>query len=99
MEHTEQIECTVCITIQNAIVEHTIPFWTKIHDCINCGFKIMESEWNLIKVCEVCKKQVTELFSCENCDSVFCENCQAEYNQFTQIDYSCCKSCAENRKE
>lgn len=50
MEHTEQIECPECNTIQWAKVEHTIPFWTKIHDCINCGFKIMESEWNEAKL-------------------------------------------------
>lgn len=45
--------------------------------------------------CKVCKEHSTELYTCERCDELFCSNCQTEYNQFSQIDYNCCKTCAE----
>jgi len=45
-KHAVNIKCPECETIQDAIVEHTIPFHTYIHDCIKCGFLIMESEWD-----------------------------------------------------
>ena len=44
-----RIKCPECGTIQDAIVEHTIPFDTYIHFCEKCGFVIMESEWEEIK--------------------------------------------------
>ncbi len=46
-------------------------------------------------ICERCEKLVDEIFPCERCGLRICEKCQATYNQFTQIDYTCCKSCAE----
>jgi hypothetical protein len=47
------------------------------------------------KVCEVCEKNVKELTHCERCDTKLCFDCCAPYNQFTQIDYDCCKTCAK----
>lgn len=44
--------------------------------------------------CERCEKDCKEVFMCEKCETMICDKCQAEYNQFTQIDYNCCKSCA-----
>lgn len=45
--------------------------------------------------CERCEKDCDEVFMCERCELMICDKCQAEYNQFTQIDYNCCKTCAE----
>lgn len=47
-------------------------------------------------VCESCGKPDTDLHQCEGCDQLIGYCCQATYDQFTQIDYNCCKSCAEN---
>jgi acetone carboxylase gamma subunit len=44
--HRETIKCPECNTIQQARVEHTIPWYTYIHECTNCGYMIMESEWD-----------------------------------------------------
>ena len=35
--------------IQRAKVEHSIPFWTFIHECKKCDYKIMESDWIKVK--------------------------------------------------
>lgn len=50
-------------------------------------------------VCERCEKEATEVYECERCEQMICDNCQAEYNAFTQIDYNCCKSCANSRND
>ena len=47
-----------------------------------------------MKVCERCEKDCKEVFLCERCEMMICHNCSASYNQFTQIDYNCCKTCA-----
>lgn len=39
-----------------------------------------------------CGKHATGV--CRICGEPVCEYCQAKYNQFTQIDYNCCESCA-----
>ena len=44
----EIIICPECNTIQEATVKQSIPFWVYIHDCINCGYTIMESDWEKI---------------------------------------------------
>lgn len=46
-------------------------------------------------MCEQCLKITDEINSCERCEIEICHNCQASYNQFTQIDYTCCKSCSD----
>lgn len=43
------IKCPECQTIQGAVIEKTIPFGTYIHDCVKCGYKIMESEWDTVE--------------------------------------------------
>ena len=47
-------------------------------------------------VCHICGKPAE--YICRNCDECFCDDCGATYNQFTQIDYDCCKSCEQNIK-
>ena len=44
-----RIKCPECGTMQDAIVEHTLPFSTYVHFCEKCGYVIMESEWEEIK--------------------------------------------------
>lgn len=44
--HFEIIICPECETVEVAVVKHTYPWWTYIHDCTKCGYTIMESEWN-----------------------------------------------------
>jgi uncharacterized protein (DUF2225 family) len=46
--HIDTIECPECNTIQDAKVEHTLPWFTRIHQCINCKYLIMDSEWKII---------------------------------------------------
>jgi hypothetical protein len=46
--HTEKIKCPKCGKKQTAKVFHTIPCYTYIHEC-ECGYVIMESEWEPIK--------------------------------------------------
>lgn len=41
-------------------------------------------------------KGTEETFSCEKCGSLMTSDDQADYNQFTQIDFNCCKSCADS---
>lgn len=45
--------------------------------------------------CERCEKTCNEVFECEICGQMICDKCQAVYNQFSQIDFNCCKTCAE----
>jgi len=43
--HAELIVCPNCDLEQVAMVEHTIPFYSYVHICNECGYTIMESEW------------------------------------------------------
>lgn len=45
----EMIKCPACDIVQAAIFEHTVPFGTYVHECVNCKYVIMESEWTSIK--------------------------------------------------
>jgi len=47
--HVEKIVCPECDWIQEAKVEHTIPWHTYVHTCEKCKHIIMESEWNNYK--------------------------------------------------
>jgi len=55
----------------------------------------MESKEEKV-ICELCEKDVRETYMCEKCERMYCDNCASVYNQFTQIDYNCCKSCAKS---
>lgn len=48
-KHIEIIKCPECNKIQEAIVEHTLPWASYVHTCIGCGYIIMESEWNKLE--------------------------------------------------
>ena len=47
-KHHEMIKCPECKKLQIAIVQHTVPFFTYIHECCECKYTIMESEWDKI---------------------------------------------------
>ena len=47
--HIEEIECPECGKQQLAKVEHSEPFWTYIHQCVQCNYFIGESEWETVK--------------------------------------------------
>lgn len=52
-------------------------------------------EWCYNKICcHICNDIVDEDFVCGICEEYYCEKHSAVYNQFTQIDYNCCKECA-----
>tara|TARA_Y100000310_G_C20045853_1_gene518287 strand:- start:121 stop:300 length:180 start_codon:yes stop_codon:yes gene_type:complete len=44
--HYEKIKCPECDTVQEAKVIYTVLWNMYCHDCIQCGYTIMESEWN-----------------------------------------------------
>lgn len=46
--HIETIKCPSCGRIQQARVEHTVPWWSYAHIC-DCGYSILESEWERVK--------------------------------------------------
>lgn len=48
-DHWEKIECPECSAVQWANVEHTLPWWSYVHECEKCDYVIMESEWNEVK--------------------------------------------------
>jgi len=56
-KHTEKIKCPDCGTIQDATVEHTVPFYTYLHICTKCDFTIMESDWEVVPT----EKQLTAM--------------------------------------
>lgn len=66
--HTEKIKCPDCGTIQDATVEHTIPFHTYLHNCEKCNFTIMESDWEVVPntekqltACQMLREKIQEL--------------------------------------
>jgi hypothetical protein len=58
---------------------------------------VFKEEFRFINECSVCGKTTNELFPCSICEELYCDNCHAIYNQFTQIDYNCCRTCGDNR--
>ena len=40
-----KIKCPECGEVQDAQVEHGVPFFTYLHWCQNCEYVIMESEF------------------------------------------------------
>lgn len=49
--YKETIICPNCGTIQEATIDLDVPFPVFIHDCVSCKYKIMESEWEVVKPC------------------------------------------------
>lgn len=47
--HEEKIKCPECSSIQKAIVQHTFPWMSYVHECKNCNYIIMESEWEKVE--------------------------------------------------
>ena len=48
-QHEERIRCPQCGKEQDAVVLHSWPWSTYIHDCEECGYTIMESEWEEVE--------------------------------------------------
>ena len=85
--HTEKIKCPDCGTIQDAIVEHTIPFHTYLHNCEKCNFTIMESDWEVVKTTQQTAMQIlrAELEDRMN-RAVFANEFNAYKNIYNLID-------------
>ena len=47
--------------------------------------------------CHICNIETD--FECRDCELPVCDNCTMSYNQFTQIDYTQCKSCGGEHEE
>ena len=47
---SDRIRCPKCKTIQGAVItfEDWMPFPCYVHNCTDCGYIIMESEWDSI---------------------------------------------------
>jgi len=45
-----RIKCPECSIVQDAVEElfYGDPFWSYVHNCTNCKYVIMESEWNKV---------------------------------------------------
>jgi len=97
--HKEEIICPECNTIQMAEVEHSIPFWTYIHECINCKNIILESEWittdnlwcrkceNKIENCICNKPKIKDIIN-EKISIVIPDKHKEHYNKIIEIDNS-----------
>jgi NMD protein affecting ribosome stability and mRNA decay len=46
--HLERIICPMCDREQRAEVLHAFPFDVRVHTCNQCGYVIMESEWERV---------------------------------------------------
>ena len=42
------IRCPECGLKQKAFIEQTLPFYTYVHECVNCHYIIGESEWEIV---------------------------------------------------
>ena len=47
--HREKIICPACGEVQDAVVYDTKPWACYVHECTDCKYLIMESEWELSK--------------------------------------------------
>jgi hypothetical protein len=78
--------------IYNWVLENPVLFKNPI---LNVKGKL--SFWESgYEVCHICGKPADLI--CAKCGEWFCSHCQTPYNQFTQINYDCCKSC-DKREE
>lgn len=46
--HLETIRCPKCGKVQDAVVQHSKPFWAYVHDC-ECKYTITDSEWEVVE--------------------------------------------------
>ena len=47
--HIDRIRCPRCEHEQDATVAQTYPHWSFVHKCDQCGYIIMESEWERVE--------------------------------------------------
>lgn len=47
--HHETILCPECGSKELATVRHKRPWWVYLHECQNCDYVIMESEWEKVE--------------------------------------------------
>lgn len=59
---------------------------------------IQELKDQLPEKCHVCGGNDSDLHECERCNELYCESCSSTYDQFSQIDYNCCESCANSKE-
>ena len=45
--------------------------------------------------CHICGKEAE--WECRDCGELVCENCTVAYDQFSQVDYTLCTQCGDNR--
>jgi len=60
--HKECIECPECNHVQEAIVEHTVPWYSYVHICTSCKHIILESEWKVVPWMNFDEMQAKEKF-------------------------------------
>lgn len=51
-----------------------------------------------VNFCHICGRVTGPEYICEICGEPYCTDCGASYNQFTRIDFNCCKECGESYK-
>jgi len=51
-----------------------------------------------VYTCHICGKPAPVENVCEVCDEQYCDEHAAVYDQFSQIDFNCCESCANDKK-
>jgi len=47
-------------------------------------------------ICEVCENNVKEVYLCELCNRSYCDKCSTPVTATNNIDFNCCKNCANN---
>ncbi len=69
-----RIRCPECNFVQDAKIEfyEGDPWQTYVHTCTQCKYVIMESEWNEVTECAVCKKEFVKEFDRHDCCSEEC---------------------------
>lgn len=69
-----RIRCPQCNLVQDAKVEYYRgdPWPIFVHNCTQCKYVIMESEWEEVTECAVCKKEFVKEFDLHDCCSEEC---------------------------
>lgn len=50
-----------------------------------------------VEICHICGEPTSKDNLCKICGEYYCDECDSVYNQFTQIDFNCCQSCASRK--